>query len=151
MGLGCQCEPKVVPNGLRGNYCKVSNRHIIGHVLVWQNEGSTQGFQCAGVGGSTDGRRQGGRVFPAARDDEKEFFQRGCFSNDRKRREGTFPTRGGGPTYGRQWQWEKNWTEWFGGNRLVYSICRLDPQFNWPNSDSTTFLPKWLEPWPIHG
>ena len=39
MGLGCQSESKVVPNGSPGNYCKVSNEHIIGHVLVGQNEG----------------------------------------------------------------------------------------------------------------
>ena len=40
MGLGCQSEPKVVSNGSLENYCKVSNEHVIGHVLVGQNGGS---------------------------------------------------------------------------------------------------------------
>ena len=43
MGLGCQSGHKVVLNGLPGNYCKVSNEHIIGHVLGGQNEESTLG------------------------------------------------------------------------------------------------------------
>ena len=46
MGLGCQSEPKVVSNGSPGNYCKVSNEHVIGHVLVGQNEGSTSTMKC---------------------------------------------------------------------------------------------------------
>ena len=41
MGLGCKSGPKVVPNGSLENYCKVSNRHVIGHMLVGQNRGST--------------------------------------------------------------------------------------------------------------
>ena len=41
MGLWCQSGPKVVPNGSPGNYCKVSNEHVIRHVLVGQNGGST--------------------------------------------------------------------------------------------------------------
>ena len=41
MGLGCKSGPKVVPNGSSENYCKVSNGHVIEHVLVGQNRGST--------------------------------------------------------------------------------------------------------------
>ena len=41
MGLGCKSGPKVVPNGSSENYCKVSNGHVIKHVLVGQNRGST--------------------------------------------------------------------------------------------------------------
>ena len=41
MGLECKSGPKVVPNGSSGNYCKVSNGHVIEHVLVGQNRGST--------------------------------------------------------------------------------------------------------------
>ena len=41
MGQVHQNGPKVVPNGSLENYCKVSNGHIIGHVLVGQNRGST--------------------------------------------------------------------------------------------------------------
>ncbi|RVW39280.1 hypothetical protein CK203_085072 [Vitis vinifera] len=41
MGLGCKSGPKVVPNASSENYCKVSNRHVIEHVLVGQNRGST--------------------------------------------------------------------------------------------------------------
>ena len=41
MSLGYQSEPKMVPNELPRNYCKVSNGHVIGHVLVGQNGGST--------------------------------------------------------------------------------------------------------------
>ena len=40
MGLGCQSGPKVVPNGSSENYRKVSNGHVIEHVLVGQNRGS---------------------------------------------------------------------------------------------------------------
>ena len=43
MGLGCKSGPKVVPNGSPENYCKVSNGHVIGHMLVGQNRGSTIG------------------------------------------------------------------------------------------------------------
>ena len=42
MGLRCKSGPKVVPNGSSENYCKVSNRHVIGHVLVGQNRGFTR-------------------------------------------------------------------------------------------------------------
>ena len=41
MGLGCKSGPKVVPNGSLKNYCKVSNGHVIEHVLIGQNGGST--------------------------------------------------------------------------------------------------------------
>ena len=52
MGLGCLESKwgqmssltkvsKVVSNGPPGNYCKVPNEHVIGHVLVGQNRGST--------------------------------------------------------------------------------------------------------------
>ena len=41
MGLGCQSGPKVVPNESLENYCKISNRHVIEHVLVEQNGGTT--------------------------------------------------------------------------------------------------------------
>ena len=41
MGLGCQSGPKVVPNESPENYCKISNRHVIEHVLVGQNGGTT--------------------------------------------------------------------------------------------------------------
>ena len=41
MGLGCKSGPKVVPNASSENYCKVSNGHVIEHVLVGQNRGST--------------------------------------------------------------------------------------------------------------
>ena len=41
MGLGCKSGPKVVPNGSSENYYKVSNGHVIEHVLVGQNRGST--------------------------------------------------------------------------------------------------------------
>ena len=41
MGLRCKSGPKVVPNGSSENYYKVSNRHVIEHVLVGQNRGST--------------------------------------------------------------------------------------------------------------
>ena len=40
MGLGCQSGPKVMPNGSPRNYCKVSNKQVIGHVLEGQNRGS---------------------------------------------------------------------------------------------------------------
>ena len=42
MGLGCKSGPKVVPNASSENYCKVSNGHVIEHVLVGQNRGSTE-------------------------------------------------------------------------------------------------------------
>ena len=41
MGLGCKSGPKMVPNGSSENYRKVSNGHVIEHVLVGQNRGST--------------------------------------------------------------------------------------------------------------
>ena len=41
MGLGCKNGPKVVPNRSPENYCKVSNGHVIRHVLVGQNKRST--------------------------------------------------------------------------------------------------------------
>ena len=41
MGSKCKSGPKVVPNESPKNYCKVSNGHVIGHVLVGQNRGST--------------------------------------------------------------------------------------------------------------
>ena len=43
MGQGCKTGPKVVPNGSSENYRKVSNGHVIEHVLVGQNRGSTPG------------------------------------------------------------------------------------------------------------
>ena len=33
----------MVSNGPPENYCKVPNEHVIGHVLVGQNGGSTMG------------------------------------------------------------------------------------------------------------
>ena len=39
--MGCKNGHKVVFNELLENYCKVLNKHVIGHVLARQNEGST--------------------------------------------------------------------------------------------------------------